>query len=83
MRRASFIEVVGHTDDVGDEAYNMKLSEQRSKSVRKYLVSNGVSPSKVITTAMGESSPIATNNTPEGRAENRRVEIRLLGRIRD
>ena len=83
LRRASFIEIVGHTDDVGDEDYNMKLSEQRAQSVRDHLVSNGVDPSKIVTTAMGESSPIASNSTPEGRAQNRRVQIRLLGRIKE
>lgn len=83
LRRASFIEIVGHTDDVGDDDYNMKLSEQRAQSVRDYLVSNGVDSSKIVTTAKGESSPIASNNTPEGRTENRRVQIRLLGRIKE
>jgi len=80
--RANYIEIVGHTDDVGDEDYNMDLSMQRAKSVRNYLVSKGLDPSKVLTRAMGESLPVASNATPEGRAENRRVEILVLGRMK-
>jgi len=83
LSRANFIEVVGHTDDVGDDAYNQDLSEQRAKAVRDYLVSKGLDPSIIFTTGMGESMPIASNNTPEGRAENRRVEVLVLGRIKE
>lgn len=80
--RATYVEIVGHTDDVGDDDYNMALSKQRAASVRDYLVSKGLDASKVVTTGMGESMPIASNSTPEGRAENRRVEILLLGRMK-
>ena len=79
--RATYIEIVGHTDDVGDDAYNMTLSQQRAKSVRDYLVSRGLDANKVVTTGKGESKPIASNSTPEGRAENRRVQILMLGRM--
>jgi outer membrane protein OmpA-like peptidoglycan-associated protein len=61
----------------------MELSKQRARSVRDYLVSKGLDASKVLTRGMGESMPIASNSTPEGRAENRRVEILLLGRIKE
>ena len=83
LSRASFVEVVGHTDDVGDDAYNMALSEERAKSVRNYLVTKGLDPNKVVTTGKGESMPIASNSTPEGRAENRRVQILTLGRLKE
>jgi OOP family OmpA-OmpF porin len=82
LSRASYIEVIGHTDDVGDEAYNQELSEQRAASVRDYLVGAGVDSSKMVTVGAGESMPIATNKTDEGRAENRRVEVMVLGRVR-
>ena len=82
MKRASYIEIIGHTDDVGDDSYNQELSEQRAQSVFKYLVETGLDVSKVVVMGMGEMRPIASNNTDEGRAENRRVEILLLGRQR-
>ncbi|MGD2074864.1 MAG: OmpA family protein [Gammaproteobacteria bacterium] len=82
LSRASYIEVVGHTDDVGDEAYNQDLSEQRARAVRDYLVSAGVDPSKIVTVGMGESMPVASNTTDEGRAENRRVDVLVLGRVK-
>ena len=82
LSRASFIEVIGHTDDVGDDAYNQQLSEQRAESVRNYLIGAGVDASKMVTRGAGESMPIASNKTDEGRAENRRVEVMVLGRMR-
>ena len=82
LSNAAYIEIIGHTDDVGDDDYNMKLSEQRATSVRDYLVDKGLDSSKVVTTGKGESMPVASNNTPEGRAENRRVEILILGRLK-
>ena len=82
MRRATYVEIVGHTDDVGDDAYNQELSEQRAQSVYDYLANTGMDVSNVVVVGMGESMPIASNSTPEGRAENRRVEILLLGRDR-
>lgn len=82
LSRASYIEVVGHTDDVGDDAYNQGLSEQRANAIRDYLVSAGVDPSKIVTVGMGESMPVASNTTDEGRAENRRVDVLVLGRVK-
>jgi outer membrane protein OmpA-like peptidoglycan-associated protein len=83
LSRATYIEVVGNTDDVGDDAYNMDLSEQRAKAVRDYLVSNmGVDPSKIVTIGAGETNPVASNTTDEGRAQNRRVDVLVLGRLK-
>ncbi|HEY6644731.1 OmpA family protein [Povalibacter sp.] len=63
----------GHTDSVGNDAYNLKLSQRRAASVREYLVSQGVNPANLTSEGFGESKPIASNATPDGRAENRRV----------
>ncbi|HHJ15847.1 MAG TPA: hypothetical protein ENJ80_04030 [Gammaproteobacteria bacterium] len=80
FKRAIYIEVVGHTDDVGDNDYNQKLSEQRAEAVGRYLVEAGIDPNKILMVGAGETAPIASNTTPEGRAENRRVEVLVLGR---
>ncbi len=69
---------VGHTDSTGPEAYNQKLSERRAEAVKAYLVSKGVDPQKVYTEGKGESQPIASNQTKEGRAKNRRVELEIV-----
>ena len=82
LSRAAYIEVIGHTDDVGDDAYNQELSQQRAESVRNYLAGAGVDASKMVTVGAGESMPIASNKTDEGRAENRRVEVMVLGRVK-
>jgi OOP family OmpA-OmpF porin len=71
------VSVEGHTDAVGTDTYNQGLSERRSNSVMDYLVGQGVSGSRLSAKGFGESSPIATNETAEGRALNRRVELRL------
>jgi len=71
----SSVEVVGHTDSIGTEVYNQGLSERRAASVRDYLVEQGVNPELITTRGMGETQPIASNETREGRAQNRRVEI--------
>ena len=83
LSRGTIIEIVGHTDDKGDEKDNMYLSMLRAASVRDYLISKGHDASKMITTAKGETSPIASNDTKEGRAKNRRVEILVLGRVEE
>ncbi len=82
LSRATFIEIVGHTDDKGDDDDNMVLSKKRARSVRDYLVSKGHDRSKMIITGMGETRPTASNDTKEGRAQNRRVEILVLGRVK-
>jgi OOP family OmpA-OmpF porin len=69
------INVVGHTDDRGADSYNMNLSENRAKSVVDYLASNGISRSRMTAVGRGEGSPIASNDTSSGRAQNRRVEF--------
>ncbi|WP_169777650.1 OmpA family protein [Campylobacter mucosalis] len=66
--------LAGHTDSVGKEAYNQKLSEKRANAVAKTLEGFGVDASKISTVGYGETKPVATNNTKEGRAQNRRVE---------
>ncbi len=66
---------VGHTDSVGSEAYNQKLSERRANAVKSYLVAQGVNGEKIVTEGKGELQPVADNATAEGRAKNRRVEI--------
>lgn len=71
------ITVIGHTDSVGDETYNQGLSEQRAQSVASYLRSQGVVGQRFNVMGYGEQSPIASNSTKEGRAQNRRVEITL------
>jgi OOP family OmpA-OmpF porin len=81
LSRSVFIKVVGHTDDVGDDAYNMDLSEQRAAAVSAHLIAAGVDASKIVSVGAGESLPIATNTTEQGRTENRRVEIQVLGRV--
>ncbi len=73
----TLIEVTGHTDSTGSAEYNLRLSQQRAQSVAQYLVAQGVAPNRIVARGMGESMPIASNDTPEGRAQNRRVEIRI------
>jgi OmpA-OmpF porin, OOP family len=67
----------GHTDSVGTEAYNQRLSERRVNSVRDYVVKKGVDSGRISGQGFGESKPIADNKTQEGRAKNRRVEIKV------
>jgi outer membrane protein OmpA-like peptidoglycan-associated protein len=77
--KAVYLEIEGHTDNVGDEQFNMKLSYQRAMIVREYLHQNGGIPLHAMSViAFGESKPIADNSTAEGRAQNRRVVIRVL-----
>ena len=73
----TYVDVIGHTDSTGAADYNQQLSVARASSVARYLESQKVLPQRVITQGDGESSPIASNDTPEGRSLNRRVEIRL------
>jgi OOP family OmpA-OmpF porin len=69
------VSVEGHTDSVGSDAYNMRLSERRAVSVRDYMIAEGIAADRITTRGLGKSHPVATNDTAEGRAENRRVEI--------
>lgn len=67
--------IEGHTDSVGADAYNLKLSKLRANAARDYLISEGVSPSRLSAEGLGETKPVASNKTKDGRAENRRVEF--------
>ena len=69
----------GHTDSIGSDAYNQRLSERRAAAVKDYLVSKGIPAAKVTTIGKGESQPVATNKTSEGRQKNRRVDIEFKG----
>ena len=70
---------VGHTDSVGTDAYNQKLSLKRAEAVKAYLVSKGIEKNRVYTEGKGEKQPVADNKTAAGRAKNRRVEIEVVG----
>lgn len=72
------IEISGHADNIGDDAYNKALSAKRAKSVKSYLVSKGVDSSSIKDIGYGEEKPIATNDTEEGRQKNRRVEFKFM-----
>jgi len=72
------IEVAGHTDSVGSDAYNQQLSERRASSVAAYLGSHGVQQARMVTIGAGEVHPVASNDTEDGRAQNRRVEITIV-----
>ncbi|WP_228288049.1 OmpA family protein [Thiothrix subterranea] len=73
--KVSGISVTGHTDSVGSDAYNQKLSEQRASAVANYLASKGVPAAAIQATGKGESQPVADNGTKAGRAANRRVDV--------
>jgi OOP family OmpA-OmpF porin len=74
------VEVAGHTDSTGSEAYNQGLSERRANAVKDYLTGKGVTATRLTARGYGESQPVASNDTKEGRAENRRVELIVLDR---
>ncbi len=73
----TLINVEGHTDSTGSDAYNQTLSQQRAASVGQYLISQGVDPTRVAAQGFGESRPVASNDDPSGRQQNRRVELEL------
>jgi outer membrane protein OmpA-like peptidoglycan-associated protein len=72
------IEVAGHTDSVGEAAYNQQLSDRRASNVAAYLTSHRVPATRIVTVGAGEAHPIASNDTEDGRAQNRRVEITIV-----
>ena len=72
------VSVEGHTDNVGDDRYNQRLSESRAKAVVDYFIANGVSADRLSYVGYGESRPIADNSSDEGRQINRRVELKIL-----
>jgi outer membrane protein OmpA-like peptidoglycan-associated protein len=75
------LDVEGHTDSVGGEAYNQRLSEQRGGAVRDYLTQQGMAAGSITAKGMGKTQPVASNDTAEGRQQNRRVEIVISGEI--
>jgi outer membrane protein OmpA-like peptidoglycan-associated protein len=75
------LEVEGHTDSVGGDAYNQRLSEQRADTVRAYLVGQGINPDTVLARGFGKSMPVASNDTAAGRQQNRRVELVVSGDV--
>lgn len=76
--RETYVDVYGHTDSTGSDSYNQDLSERRARSVADYLSSHGVQDARIATRGFGETQPIASNETEAGRAENRRVEIKIV-----
>ncbi|RGP41789.1 Outer membrane lipoprotein pcp [Altererythrobacter insulae] len=74
----SLVDVYGHTDSTGSDAFNQTLSERRAQTVANYLQSQGVSSARIRWQGFGETLPIASNDTAEGRAQNRRVEIKII-----
>ncbi|MET3598627.1 OmpA family protein [Martelella mangrovi] len=74
---ATDIDVNGYTDSTGSDAYNLKLSQQRANAVAGALIQRGVSPQRIMPVGYGKADPVATNDTADGRAQNRRVEIRI------
>lgn len=74
----TYVDVYGHTDSTGSDAYNQGLSERRASAVANYLTSRGVASARLGTRGFGETQPIASNDTEAGRAENRRVEIKVV-----
>ena len=68
--------IMGHTDSDSSEAYNLKLSERRANAVMDYIVSKGIAANRLTSKGFGESDPIASNDTREGKAKNRRVELK-------
>ncbi|PIP02198.1 MAG: hypothetical protein COW18_14120 [Zetaproteobacteria bacterium CG12_big_fil_rev_8_21_14_0_65_54_13] len=78
-RRASInVEVAAHTDSSGSDTYNLALSERRAASVKDYLVAHGIDASRLSSRGYGETQPVASNTSTEGRAKNRRVELRVM-----
>ncbi len=75
------LDVEGHTDSVGADDYNQQLSEQRGSSVRDYLTHQGMPSSSVTAKGFGETQPVASNDTTDGRQQNRRVEIVISGEV--
>jgi outer membrane protein OmpA-like peptidoglycan-associated protein len=77
------IEISSHTDDIGEESYNLDLSQERADNLVQYLIARGIERDRLIAIGYGESQPIASNMTNEGRALNRRVEMRIVGSIKE
>ncbi|MCK8122934.1 OmpA family protein [Pseudoalteromonas sp. 2CM32C] len=74
----TYLSVEGHTDSTGQDSYNMNLSRERAQSVKAYLANQDIMAARISTSGFGETRPIATNDTANGRAQNRRVEIQIV-----
>jgi OOP family OmpA-OmpF porin len=72
------LNIVGHTDNVGSDKFNLELSKRRANSVKNYLTSKGILDASITTDGKGETTPIASNESPEGRSKNRRVEFTII-----
>ncbi|HEX8516013.1 MAG TPA: OmpA family protein [Bacteroidia bacterium] len=77
-KRSLRVEIAGHTDNAGNVAANQKLSEDRAKSVKAYLVKKGIEPARIIAKGYGDTQPVGENTTEAGKAKNRRTEVRSL-----
>ena len=77
-RKTPPLTISGHTDNIGNDEYNLNLSQRRSDAVRLYLTSRGLDKSRVSAVGYGESKPVDTNETSEGRANNRRTEFEII-----
>ncbi len=73
------VEIQGYTDNIGPELYNQTLSNKRARTIRRYLIKNGISPSRLFAKGFGESNPVKSNKTRIGRAFNRRIEFKIIG----
>jgi OOP family OmpA-OmpF porin len=72
------VQIEGHTDSVGSDAYNQRLSERRARTVAEDLGAHGIAPTRLTVSGRGEAAPVSSNDTAEGRAQNRRVELRVV-----
>lgn len=72
------VEIAAHTDNVGNDNYNLRLSQRRANSVRQYIIGKGIPVERIVSKGYGETDPVETNETEEGRAKNRRTEVRVL-----
>ena len=77
LKKDISVEIAGHTDNVGDDAANLKLSQDRANTVRNYLIKKGINPNRITAVGYGETQPIADNSTAQGRKLNRRTEVRI------
>jgi OOP family OmpA-OmpF porin len=77
------LEVAGHTDSIGTERYNQKLSERRAESVIKYLADRGIARDRFTATGFGETLPVTSNETEDGRKQNRRVQVKIFNSTRN
>lgn len=78
LKPAMVIEIAGHTDDVGDDASNLTLSQQRSESVRNYLIRKGIAANRIVAKGYGETMPVTTGTSDDARQKNRRTEVKIL-----